>query len=262
MIVDGRHIARELSAALTEAFAALDKEAKLGVLLMDPDFATEKFVGIKKRVALDLGVRLIEERMDKAATTDDVLSALDELSRSSDGVIVQLPLPPHVDTERVIAAIPGSKDVDGIGREARVFSPVGEAMREVLARANVAISGKKAVVIGQGRLVGLPAAKWLTEEGALVTTLTEEAGSVADEIGQADIVISGAGRPGLISPAMLKRGVVLLDAGMSEASGKLAGDADPSCAEVASIFTPVPGGIGPLAVVMIFKNLLELVRRA
>jgi methylenetetrahydrofolate dehydrogenase (NADP+)/methenyltetrahydrofolate cyclohydrolase len=134
---------------------------------------------------------------------------------------------------------------------------VAGAVAEVLERHHVDVTGKKTVVVGAGKLVGKPVASMLAEMGAEVSVVTSTEGSL-EELKTADIVVLGAGSPGFVKPDMLKEGVVLIDAGTSESNGKLAGDADPSCAEVASVFTPVPGGIGPLAVAMIFKNLLAL----
>lgn len=260
MIVDGKQIAAELAASLKSEFGRLEKKARLGVLRMNADFAAEKFVSIKRKTAERVGVELIERTVPEGVSTEDVIRALAACAAASDGVIVQLPLASHVDADKVIAAIPADKDADGIAPGSSVLSPVVLAMREVLERAHVHVGGKNIVIIGQGKLVGLPATRFLREEGASVTVVTVEGGDVGRVLPAADIVVLGAGCPGLVKPHMLKKGAVVLDMGTSEAGGKLAGDADPSCAKVASVFTPVPGGIGPIAVVMIFKNLLGLIR--
>ena len=258
MIVDGKKIATELSVQLKNEFAQRETQPRLGALLMEPDFATEKFISIKHKTAQELGVILVEKCLVGTASTDDVLHALAELASSVQGIIVQLPLAPHIDTETIIAAIPQGKDVDGMSLAPLVYSPVVAAMHEILVRGGISPQGKNAAIVGQGRLVGMPAKRWLEDGGASVVVVTEDSSNLESALSQADIVVLGAGHPGLVTPSMLKKGVVLLDAGTSEASGKLAGDADPSCADVSSIFTPVPGGIGPIAVVMIFKNLLFL----
>ena len=114
------------------------------------------------------------------------------------------------------------------------------------------------MVVGKGFLVGAPVAAWLTGQGADVSVLTSKSGDLAATLGNADIIISGAGSPHLIKPEMLKQGVVLIDAGTSESDGILAGDADPACADTCSLFTPVPGGVGPLAVACLFENAVTL----
>lgn len=241
MIIDGKNIAEEIIASLGDSL----KSRKLGIVTGMQDPATESFVKIKTRVAGRLGVEV-------------KLGELGELVKTCDGVIVQLP---HPRAQELIAALPGHLDVDAIGPEPLVRTPVAEAISEVLARAGVAAAGKKAVVVGQGRLVGAPAAELLRQLGARVEVVTQTEGSL-DVLRDADIAVLGAGSPGMVGPDMIKEGVVLIDAGTSEAGGKLAGDAQPSCAQVAAVFTPVPGGIGPIAVAMIFKNMQALAKRA
>lgn len=242
MIVDGRAIAESVLAALEHkraSFGALT----LGILMSEGDKATESFVKIKEKAAARLGVSLVR------CAPDEVGKAL-----GCDGVIVQLPFP---GAEALLAALPGGKDVDALGPAPLVRAPVAEAVAEVLSFSGIEARGKRAVVVGAGRLVGAPCAALLRELGAEVSVITQTQGSLT-ELKSADIVVLGAGEPGFIKPEMLKSGVVLIDAGTSESAGKIAGDADPACADVASVFTPVPGGIGPIAVAMIFKNLLTL----
>ncbi len=241
MIVDGKKIAEEIIAGLGESL----RGKRLGIVVGAQDSATNSFIKIKSRVAQRLGVEVVR-------------GELDELIKTCDGIIVQLPIS---NLEELLAALPSNKDVDALSQKPLVRAPVVEAIAEVLRLHEVRPRGKNAVVLGAGRLVGAPAAKLLRELGAEVSVITQTRGSL-EQLKTADIVVLGAGEPGLIKPEMLKQGVVLIDAGTSESAGKLAGDADPSCAAVASVFTPVPGGIGPIAVAMIFKNLFDLARRA
>jgi methylenetetrahydrofolate dehydrogenase (NADP+)/methenyltetrahydrofolate cyclohydrolase len=173
-----------------------------------------------------------------------------------------MPLPPQINLAEILEALPVEKDVDAITDKGQSFvrAPVAEAVSEVFVRAGVSAVGKRAIVVGAGKLVGAPVADLLRELGADVSIITRNEGNLVD-LKEADIVVLGAGDPGFVKPEMLKEGVVLIDAGTSEASGRLAGDADPKCAEVASVFTPVPGGIGPIAVAMIFKNLFLLAHK-
>lgn len=243
MIINGKHIAEDIVKDLGDSL----RGKKLGIVVGMQDAATESFIKIKTRVAERLGVEVVR-------------GELSDLVQTCNGVIVQLP---HPQADDLIAHIPPEKDLDAIGPKPLVRTPVAEAISEVLVRGNVSALSKKAVVVGKGRLVGAPAAELLKELGARVTVITQTQGSL-EELKDADIVVLGAGESGLVKPEMLKEGVVLIDAGTSEAGGKLMGDADPACAHVARIFTPVPGGIGPIAVAMIFKNLakLSLVSRA
>lgn len=238
MIIDGKKIADEI-------LDSLPGGGTLGVVMNAGDAASNSFVKIKERAAARVGVvvkRFAPEELDQALLCD--------------GVLVQLPI---ANAEELLAKIPGDKDVDALGPHPKVISPVAGAVKEILLRAGVDAQGKKAVVVGAGRLVGQPVAALLRELGAEVSVITTAQGSL-EELKGADIVVSGAGSPGLIQPQMLKQGVVLVDAGTSEQGGKVAGDAVAACADVASVFTPVPGGVGPVAVAMIFKNLFALKR--
>jgi methylenetetrahydrofolate dehydrogenase (NADP+)/methenyltetrahydrofolate cyclohydrolase len=260
MIIDGKKIAAEIVDDLMREREALPPDLKLGVLMGATDAASESFVKIKERVANRLGVEVVRELLSDVHITGDAVHALVRLNEQCAGVIVQMPLPQEINLADVLGALPPQKDVDAITDGARVVRPpVAEAIAEVFVRANVAAAGKRAVVVGAGKLVGVPAAELLRELGADVSVVTKNEGSLED-LKLADIVVLGAGEPGLVRPAMLKQGVVLIDAGTSEASGRLAGDAVPECAEVASVFTPVPGGVGPIAVAMIFKNLFVLAK--
>lgn len=250
MNIDGRAIAASVYSNLPK------EELKLGILMAAADAVTDSFVRTKARAAERLGVSVVRETIPEDATTEAALSALAMLASKTDGLIVQLPLPKQIDTEAVLAAIPPEKDVDGISSAPKVRPPVAEAVAEIFTVHAIDPKGKKAAVVGSGRLVGAPVAALLALHGADVQVLKR--GDSLDELKDADIVILGAGEPGLVKPEHLKNGVALIDAGTSESSGKIAGDADPACAEVASLFTPVPGGVGPIAVAMIFKNLFAL----
>lgn len=245
MIVDGKQIAEDILRGL-EAERGTFGVLTLAVISDGADAATESFIKIKSRIAERLDVEV------RRFTPDQFDEAL-----QCDGIIVQLPIP---NADVLVAKIPVGKDVDSIAGATTVRPPVAEAIAEVLMRTNIVAAGKKAVVVGAGKLVGLPAAELLRDLQARVSVITKDEGSLSD-LKDADIVVLGAGEPGLVKPEMLKEGVVLIDAGTSEASGRIAGDADPACATVASVFTPVPGGIGPIAVAMIFKNLFTLANK-
>lgn len=267
MIIDGRKIADEIIVQLEKERGSLPPVLRLGVLMGAQDAASASFVKIKERVADKLQVVVVRELLDENSTTAQALRSLERLVKHCTGVILQLPLPSQINIEELLDALPAEKDVDAItsgervvrGSPAIVRAPVAEAVSEVFTHANISARGKKATVVGAGKLVGAPVAELLRDLGAEVTVVTHNKGSLLD-LKNADIVVLGAGEPSLIKPEMLKEGVVLIDAGTSESSGKLAGDADPRCTEVASIFTPVPGGIGPIAVAMIFKNLFTLAK--
>lgn len=258
MIVDGRNISKEILAQLSEKRSAFAPVMRLGVLMGGGDAATESYVRIKEKVADQLQVVVVRELIQPEDSLEKVQRSLERLSRTCEGVVIQLPLPAHISVDALLKLLPPEKDIDALNTEtAHVHAPVAAAALEILRRFNVEIAGKKAVVVGEGQLVGKPCAQMLRERGAIVSVVSLEKGSL-EELIDADIVVSGAGSPNLIQPEMLKKGCALIDAGTSEQGGKLAGDASPACAEVAGVFTPVPGGVGPVAVTMLFKNLFDL----
>jgi methylenetetrahydrofolate dehydrogenase (NADP+)/methenyltetrahydrofolate cyclohydrolase len=164
----------------------------------------------------------------------------------------------------VLKVIPEGCDVDAVhydGTLSGVLPPVVGAISEVSLRHNVVFSGQRVVIVGKGRLVGAPAELWCSQQGADVTVVTEETANAADIIRNASILILGAGKPSLVTPDMIKEGVILFDAGTSEDGGVLRGDADPLYAQKAALFTPVPGGIGPITVAVLLRNLVTLSRQ-
>ena len=260
MIVDGRAIADDIYADVSAFFAA--RPSKLGIVVVGENPVIASFVRIKERAAARLGIEMPRIDLPETASTHAVIEAGQRLAQSCDAIIVQLPLPEKVDSSAVLSDIPPQKDVDALNPrhsgERLVDAPVGLAVMEILKRGGIDPRGKRAVVVGAGRLVGKPSAELLKRAGAHVSLFTLEEGSIED-LRDADIIVSGAGKPGLIKPEHLKKGVALIDAGTSELNKKVVGDADPSCAEIASIITPVPGGVGPVAVAMIFRNLRTLI---
>src|SRR3989344_4018749 len=266
-IVDGKAIAESIYTDLKPKFARLPGRAggrkiKLGILVVGHNAVTESFVGIKTRNAEALGVEMIRVNVPGTSDMGKIEQAAQRLVDTTDAVIIQLPLPPTVDTNQILAAVPLEKDVDALNpnvaeEERRVHAPVALAVVEILNRSNVKIEDAHTVVVGAGRLVGKPAAWLLKSPGADVSMFTLEEGSIED-LKDAGIIVSCAGNPGFIKPEHIKSGVALIDAGTSEVNKKISGDADPACAEKASVFTPVPGGVGPVAVAMIFKNLFAL----
>lgn len=241
MVIDGKKMGENILLQIGDTL----RGKKLGIVAAPGNPAIESFIKIKTKVAERLGVEVVRGRLEDIATM-------------CDGVLVQLP---HPEAEVLLPQIPGHKDVDALSTQPQVMAPVAAAVQYILSREGIGVANKKVVVVGEGRLVGKPVADMLRAEGSEVLVVSLEQGSLA-ELKDADIVVSGAGSPHLIKPEMLKQGVVLIDAGTSESAGKVVGDCDPACAEVASIFTPVPGGVGPVAVAMLFKNLFDLTKNS
>lgn len=261
MIVDGKKIAGEIYSDIKNSLSESHKHPCLTVFACAPNAETKKYMELKKRRASELGVDVLVIELDADTSTEKAVEAVLSADASADGVIVQLPFPPQVDAEALLSAIPKELDIDNInyaGEETDVLPPVVGAIAEIAKRHDVDFAGKNVVVIGRGRLVGKPATLWAKSQGAVVTVIdkdTEDAGSIMRE---ADIIISGAGVPSLITPDKIKDGVVIFDAGTSEEGGELKGDADQACASKCSLFTPVPGGVGPITIAILLRNLVTL----
>ncbi len=265
MIIDGKAIAEDMYEALAKRRTLFKQDIKLGILVCGADPVIESFVRIKMRAASRLNVEMIRVDMPSDIDTTTAIERVKEFSAEVDAIIVQLPLPKSLDTNAILGSIPLDKDVDALnpsvaGDKHPVFAPVALAVVEILEQSNVVIAGARAVVVGAGRLVGAPSAVLLKRLGAHVSMFTLQEGSIED-LKTADIIVCGAGNPGFIKPEHIKDGVAIVDAGASESKGRVVGDADPECAEKAAVFTPVPGGVGPVAVSMIFKNLYDLLER-
>lgn len=259
MIVDGKAIAARLYDAAAKEIAALAKPPRLGILTCAPNFETERYLQLKQKKATEIGIATSVATLPENTTTEEMLAALEELISRTDGVVVQLPLPAHIDVEKVITTVPPTHDVDALNPlTTSVLSPVVGAIKEILAQHSINPEKKHVAIVGSGKLVGLPAYKWFTEQGAHMSVVTKDTEDISFYTRPADIIVLGAGVPNLITPDMVKDGVVILDAGTSEEGGMLKGDTDPQVADKASVFTPVPGGIGPITIAVLLRNVVEL----
>lgn len=271
MIVDGRRIAEEIKQKLKEVVSQLKVKPMLDVVVVGEDLVVENFVRIKLRFGEEIGISVILHHfptsISQVILEEEILKIISR--SSSHGLIVQLPLPIHISSQKILDLVPPSRDVDvlstaAIARFAQekspILPPVAGAIYEILHRSGVVVSNKEVLVLGHGRLVGIPATILLRQNNAHVTVIDRPLADLRAHTHESHVIISGVGKPGLITPDMLSHGVVLIDAGTSEAGGKIVGDVHPDCAPIASVFTPVPGGVGPITVAMLFKNLLILQR--
>ena len=265
MIINGKQITTDVLAQVREGVLSLPHTPVVRAVTVAPSAATRSYLRIKQKKAAEAGMILETIELQEDCGTDEVIHAV--LTEGADAIIVQLPLPPSINTHEVLQHIPLQKDADILSDKAKeafthtqgLLPPVVGAVKEILERADVAVAGKKVYVLGKGQLVGLPVSQWLSASGAEVTVLGKEDTDLS-VLQEADIVVSGVGQAGLIHKEHVREGVVLIDAGTSESEGSIVGDMDPGCALVASVFTPVPGGVGPVAVAYLFKNVLELMQ--
>jgi methylenetetrahydrofolate dehydrogenase (NADP+) / methenyltetrahydrofolate cyclohydrolase len=261
MIVDGKAVAARIYIEVAEGVKTLAKQPVMAAITCAPNFETQKYLELKKRKAAEVGIALRVVELPDTVSTEEAVACVQAVASQVDGVVVQLPFPTHVDREALLAAVPVEKDPDGFAygmSDAACIPPVTAAILAIAKTYNVDFLDKNIVVLGQGRLVGAPAARFLRAAGAPVTVLTEADFNEAI-VKEADVIITGIGKPHFVTPDMVKEGVVIFDAGTSEDGGVVVGDVRPDVAEAASLFTPVPGGIGPITIAALLQNLLFLV---
>jgi methylenetetrahydrofolate dehydrogenase (NADP+)/methenyltetrahydrofolate cyclohydrolase len=263
MIVDGKAIASGLYKEIANEVTHMNHVPHLTVFTCAPNFETQKYLALKRRKAHEVGISVNVIEFPSSITTDEVVVSILHAGIQTDGIIVQLPFPSHIDIEKVLEAIAPSQDVDAVhykGGNTLVLPPVVGAIAEIARLHDVLFATQKVVVVGKGKLVGAPAYLWCQTQGAHVEVVDRETKEVDRIIGSAHILILGAGKPGLVTKEMISEGCLIFDAGTSEEGGVLKGDANPDCATKATLFTPVPGGIGPITIAVLLRNLIILAR--
>lgn len=272
ILLDGKNLAEKIKKELKAEYSNQSRAITLALVMVDDNKASEKFIEHKRAYGEELGVRTVIRRYADDISGTALRKRIAELVHDSavNGIVVQLPLPPRIQTQDILNAVPPSKDVDVLSSRAvgdvatgksRTMPPVVGAIDALFREYGIEYKRKKIAIIGAGRLVGKPVIDWFSREDAGFCVITDQTPDVSAITGSADIIISGVGKPNLIRGDMVKEGVIVIDAGTSESGGKLVGDVDfDSVAPKASYITPVPGGVGPLTVAMIFKNLLTLVK--
>ena len=269
-ILNGKQVAAEIRAELKTRAEALRKDGIvpcLAVLLAGDDPASKIYVRNKKRACEEIGIESRELLFPENVTEEELIAQIRALNEDAavDAMLVQLPLPKHIDEARVLAEIAPEKDADGfhVVNAGRLFTgqtsvlpctPAG--CMELLRRAGVEFSGKHAVVVGRSNIVGKPMAMLLLNEHCTVTICHSRTRDLARFTRDADILVAAVGRPGIITGEMIKPGAAVIDVGINRLeNGKLMGDVDFASAEpVAGAITPVPGGVGPMTIAMLMQN--------
>jgi methylenetetrahydrofolate dehydrogenase (NADP+)/methenyltetrahydrofolate cyclohydrolase len=277
-IIDGVAISGEIYARLKERVAALGRAGVrpgLAAVQVGDNPASKIYLRNKVRACDEVGVYSELHHLAADSPQDAVLATLDQLNRNPrvHGILLQLPLPPHLDAERVMQSIAPEKDVDGLTWASlgsliaghAVFEPCTPAgVIALLARSGVTMDSRHAVVVGRSVIVGKPVALMLMAQGATVTICHSRTRGLADHTRRADILVAAVGRPRFITGEMVKPGAAVIDVGINRLpDGKLAGDVDfQSAREVAGWITPVPGGVGPVTIAMLISNTVRAVERA
>lgn len=271
--IDGKAIAKKIQADVTHRSQAFlqryGRSPGLAVVLVGADPASQVYVQKKRDTCTSVGIRSFSANLPAASTPQQLLSHITELNANNavDGILVQLPLPPHFDPEEIIEAIAVDKDVDGfhpynVGRLAlrapllRSCTPAG--IMTLLQETGIEVREKEAVIVGASNIVGRPMALELLLAGATVTVCHRFTHDLAAHVGRAELLVAAAGKPGLIPGEWIREGAVVIDVGINRLpDGRLTGDVDFAGAEQrAAWITPVPGGVGPMTVATLLQNTL------
>jgi len=229
----------------------------MAVILVGNLAASLSFIKAKEKISKDLGIGFKLYHFLEIVTEREVLNLITVLNKNSNinGIIVQLPLPENIKTESIIKAIDPGKDIDGLLGE--ILTPSAAAVLGILKFYEISLKNKKIVLVGHGRLVGQPLNKQLIKIGNAPIICDKNTPDLSQETLKADILISATGVPGLIKPDMVKNSVAIVDAGTAEADGQITGDVDKATYEKVFAVSPVPGGVGPLTVAYLMKNLVN-----
>ena len=266
--MSGHEVAKSVYAELRQVLAGLGYRPALRVVRFGEDPASVSYTRLKDKRARELGLDSRVIALPETTSQEELLELIARLNADADvdGILVQLPLPAHVDARAVLEAIDPAKDVDGFhpfnvgrlwsgGRALRPCTPSG--ILRILDHYGIELEGKEAVVVGRSNIVGKPLAALLLGRNATVTVAHSRSRDLAAVTRRAEVLVAAVGRPATITPEMVREGAVLVDVGVNRAGDRLVGDVDPAAWAKSSAYTPVPGGVGPMTVAMLLANTVQ-----
>ena len=265
-ILDGKKLSLKILDDIKVSVSKLSFQPIFCDVLVGDDLVSSSYVRMKARVAESVGIKFMSAHFRESITTEELIKEIENLNQVKNmcGIIVQLPLPKHIDKSTVLDAIDANLDVDCLGsvmskkfyaNQALLSYPTALSCMELLK--TIDLNDKKIVMLGQGLLVGRPVAHLLESQGYKVSKITKDTNDADILLKNADVIISAIGQGKFIKGEMIKEGVVIIDAGTSEENGGVVGDVDlESVQDIASYLSPVPGGVGPVTVAMLLKNVL------
>ena len=269
-LINGKEVAEKIKLQVKEEIKSLGKDVTLAVVIVGDNPASKVYVNNKKKACKLVGIQSLEYGLPENTSEDELLSLIDRLNNYNyvDGILVQLPLPRHINTDMVIERINPEKDVDGFtaintGKlwlgQYDIAPCTAIGVIELLDYYNIDIAGKHCVIVGRSNIVGKPVAALMLERNATVTVCHSKTQNLYDITRTADILITAVGKPKFITRDMVKDGAVVIDVGINrDENGKLYGDVDfENMKDKTTAITPVPGGCGPMTVAMLVKNTLE-----
>ena len=271
-VIDGKAVAGAVKERVKVDLVAFEEEfgraPGLATVLVGADPASEVYLGMKVRACEEVGIRSIHQQPEASIRQEELEALVEELNADDevDGILVQMPLPDHLDSDRIVALIDPTKDVDGLtpvnagllAHGTPGLTPCTPAgVMELLEHEGVEVEGAHAVVVGRSKLVGVPVSRLLLMANATVTMCHSRTRDLDAVCSQADILVAAVGVPRLLGAASVKPGAVVIDVGVNRLEEGLVGDVDfDAAAEVASAITPVPGGVGPMTIAMLLHNTL------
>lgn len=273
ILLDGKKLSQKILDEVKYDVEKLGEKLRLGIAVAGKDPIIEKFIEQKKKAAKSVGIDVRVYPFDQAISTNELRKRLAEIvhEEKNTGVIIQLPLPAQISTQYILNSIPPEKDMDVLSSRAignfatgrnRIMPPVAGAVKAFFEEYGIDYKNKYVVILGAGNLVGKPVALWLLNEKAMFSVVRSSTENPKEILWQADIIISGIGKPKFITGDMIKADAIVIDAGTSESEGKIVGDVDfESVSQKAAYITPVPGGVGPVTVAVLFKNLVTLAQK-
>lgn len=272
MILDGKKTSESIMKKLSEEVSQIEDEITLTLILVGNNPASQVYVANKEKACAEVGIKVEGHFLDEKTTQREVLQIIDEANRNNKihGILVQLPLPSHLDEEVIINSISPEKDVDGLTlvNQGKLFlaqetippaTPKG--VMTLLQKYLIEIAGKNVVVIGRSKLVGKPIAMMLMQKNATVTIAHSRTQNLKEVTKRADILVVAIGSPKFVTADMVKKGAVVIDVGINKVEGKVVGDVDfHNVKEVASYITPVPRGVGPMTIASLLENIVTCYR--
>lgn len=273
ILLDGKNVAKERNLALKEnieTYTKTHREPQLAIILIGDNPASISYVTGKGKACKLVGIKHTLHHLEDTVTEDEVALLIESLNRDEDidGILLQLPIPKHLNDSKLIDMISRDKDADGFHvvnqgylyqKKPTIYPATPKGIISLLEHYNIQIASKHAVIIGRSNIVGFPVARLLMDRGATITVCHRQTIDLAYHTKQADIIIASAGTPLLVKKEMVKEGAIVVDVGVNRLEGKLVGDVCfDEVKEVASCLSPVPGGVGPMTINALLENTFEL----
>jgi methylenetetrahydrofolate dehydrogenase (NADP+)/methenyltetrahydrofolate cyclohydrolase len=269
-LIDGKALAERIRGEIAEEVRELG-EIGLATVLVGDDPASDIYIRLKHKAAGEVGINARDIRLASQTTEEELIEQVAQLNVDDaiDGLLVQLPLPEHIDEARVLRALDPAKDIDGLhpvnfgqlalGRPTHVgATPVG--IMKLLEEYEVPVEGARAVVVGRSDIVGKPVSQLLLHANATVTICHSRTKDLSAVTHEAEILVVAVGQAGVVGPGDVREGATVIDVGMNRGDEGIVGDVDPAVAEVAGLITPVPGGVGPMTIAMLLRNAVRAAR--